>query len=179
MLAIYIYRKMKCCGVHCSRTQVIAKLSVCLFCGILQKWPPQNKGGRDEYWNGGFILREAKRRKNSGALAHDTALMSLLEKIDNMDSNGSNLAGDLTDVGINGVVNSLEDEIQLKVQTDHNIEKGSSAEMASIKQLGQGQITADQGTTEATMVTPDIWDFTYYDDVGAELGFLIDANLES
>ena len=129
---------------------------------------------RDEYWNGGFILPEAKRRKNSGALAHDTALMSLLETIDNMDSNGSNLAGDLTDVGINGVVNSLEDEIQLKVQTDHNIEKGSSAEMASIKQLGQGQITADQGTTEATMVTPDIWDFTYYDDVGAELGFLID-----
>ena len=55
-----------------------------------------------------------------------------------MDSNGSNLAGDLTDVGINGVVNSLEDEIQLKVQTDHNIEKGSSAKMASIKQLGQG-----------------------------------------
>jgi hypothetical protein len=83
-----------------------------------------------------------------------------------MDNNDSN--PEETDVGINGVINSMEDEIRLKAQTDHNIE--STDDTGSIK---QGQLTAD-GSNETTSVTLDIGELTYYDGVGAELGFVED-----
>jgi hypothetical protein len=150
----------------------------------LQRWPPphkfsQNKRARDEYWNGGLALPDAK-TTNSGSLVYDSDLIALLEKIDNMDANNNNpeethtviqLEGEMR---LNGVVKSLEDETGLKVQTDNNIE--STDEKGSTDQIGsnkQGELTAE-GNSEATSVTSDIGDFTYYDDVHADLDFFVD-----
>lgn len=142
----------------------------------------QNKRGRDEYWNGGLDFPDAK-RNNTGTLAHDSDLMALLEKIDNMDDNNSNpeAVNLLEDERLNGVIKSLEDEIVglkgqavVEASVDVDAEKGSS-ELGSIK---QGELT--DGNSEATSVS-DIGDLhseagnlTYYDDVRAELGFFVD-----
>lgn len=144
-----------------------------------------NKRGRDEYWNGGLDFPDAK-RINSGSLMHDSDLMALLEKIDNMDDNNNsnnnspeavNLVEEET---LNGVIKSLEDEIVIKGQGGVEVEvvdvdELCSTEMGSIK---QGELT--DGNSEATSVS-DIGDLhsetgnlTYYDDVRAELGFFVD-----
>lgn len=69
-----------------------------------------NKRARDEYWNGGIALPDAKKVK-SGRLAHDSYLMALLEKIDNMDANPEPHAViQLKDERLNGVMKSAEDE---------------------------------------------------------------------
>jgi len=149
----------------------------------------QNKRGRDhEYWNGGLASREAKRTSSAGLTlaAHDSDLMAFLDKIDNMDNNDSN--PEETDIAVceleseirlNGpaVIESLEDEIGLKAQTENKIEsssdeKGSGDEMGSFK---QGEVTADGSNSEATSLC-DIRDLTYnYDDViQAELDFFVD-----
>jgi len=135
-----------------------------------------NKRGRDESWNGGLDLPDAK-RTNSGTLMHDSDLMALLEKIDNMDDNNSNpeTVNGLEDERLNGVIKSLEDEIGLKGQA--GVDELGSTEMVSIK---QGELT--DGNSEATSTSvSDIGDLhseagnlTYYDDVRAELGFFVD-----
>jgi len=128
----------------------------------------QNKRRRDEYWNGGLALPEVK-RTNNRTMGRDSDIIALLDIIDNMDGNDSN--PEETEVGI---INSLEDEVRLKAQTDHNIEstddKGSADRMGSIKQR---QLTAEE-IIEANSVIPDIGDFTYYDDLGSELGFSVE-----
>lgn len=145
----------------------------------------QNKRGRDDYWNGGLDLQDAK-RINTGTLVHDSDLMALLEKIDNMDDNNSNqeAVNQLEEERLNGVIKSLEDELvgnlkgQVVAETEavDIDEKGStSPELGSIK---QGELT--DGNSEATSVS-DVGDLhseagnlTYYDDVRAELGFFGD-----
>lgn len=146
-----------------------------------------NKRGRDEYWSGGMDFPDAK-RINRGNLMHDSDLMALLEKIDNMDDNNNspeavNLVEEET---LNGVIKSLEDEIGLKGQGAVEVEvevvdvdELCSTEMGSIK---QGELT--DGNSEATSVS-DIGDLhseagnlTYYDDVRAELGFFVDHTVD-
>jgi len=146
----------------------------------------QNKRGRDhEYWNGGLASREAKRTSSAGLTlaAHDSDLMALLEKIDNMDdNNGNNPEASVNQVEeerLNGVIKSLEDELkgQAGVEAVDVVEEiqGKNTEMGSIK---QGELT--DGSSEANSVS-DIGDLhseagnlTYYDDVRAELGFFVD-----
>lgn len=137
----------------------------------------ENKRGRDEYWNGGLALPDAK-RTNGGRLVHDCDIMALLEKIDNMDAMNSNpeetnTVIQLQEERLNVVMKSLKDEVGLMGQADDVDGKGSSA-MGSIR---QGEIT--DGNSEATLVslTADIYlegNLTYYDDVSAELGFFVD-----
>jgi len=134
----------------------------------------QNKRARDEYWNGRLAFPDAK-TTNSGSLMYDSDLIALLEKIDNMDANNNNPEETLEgEMKLNRVVKSLEDETGLKVQTDNNIEStdenGSTDQISSNK---QGELTAE-GNSEATSVTSDIGDFTYYNDVHADLDFFID-----
>lgn len=125
----------------------------------------QSKRGRNEFWNGEIPSPDVN-RTNSRTLVHDSALMSLLEKIDSMGNN------DETDVRINGIINSQEDEIGLIGQIDHYLdstdEKYSSDRMGSINQV---QLT-EHGSIEA--ISSDIADFTYYDNVAAGLGFFVD-----
>jgi hypothetical protein len=133
----------------------------------------QNKRARDDYWNSGLALPDAK-RTNKGMLVHDGDIIALLEKIDNMDANNSDPEETHTVFQLDGVIKSLEDEIGLKAQTDYKIEstdsKGSTVEMGSNK---QGELTAD-GNSEATSVTSDIGGFIYYDSVCADLDFFLD-----
>lgn len=139
----------------------------------------QNKRARDEYWNGEPALPDAK-RASSGRLRHDGDLIALLEKIDNMDDNHSNSEETATviqlegEMRLNGANKSLEDKIGLMSQTDNKIEssdeKGSTNLMGSNK---QGELSAERNS-EITLVASDIGDFTYYEDVRAELDFFVD-----
>jgi len=132
----------------------------------------QNKRGRDEYWNGELDLPDAKRTNGGLSLAHDSDLMVFLDKIDNMGANICNPKE--TDVGINRVINSLEDEVGLKARTDYHIES-TDEEDSSADQMGsnkQGELTAGRNS-KATSLTSDIGYFTYYDDVRADLDFFL------
>ena len=64
-----------------------------------------SKRARDEYWNGGLALPDAK-RFNSVSLVHDTYLIALLEKIDNMgaDPNDPHAVIQFKDERLNGVM---------------------------------------------------------------------------
>lgn len=124
-----------------------------------------NKRGRDEYWNSVLAFPDSKRTNSAGTLAHDSDLLAFLDKIDNMDdSKETQVEGEIR---LNGIIKSLGDEIGLKVvQTD----KESGDENGSTDQIGsnkQGALTAD-GISEATSVTFNIGDMTYYD------GFFVD-----
>jgi len=138
----------------------------------------QRKRGRDEYWNGGLASPHTKRINSGLTLAQDSDLMALLDEIDNLDANNSNPdetdAAKELEISDNGVIESLEDEIGLKVQTENNIEstdeKGSDDQMGSFK---QGKLTEDGSNSEAVSVC-DIGDWTYYDDVRAELGYFVE-----
>ena len=122
----------------------------------------QNKRGRDEDWNGELSLADAKRTNRELTMAHDSHLMALLEKIDNMDANNSN--PEETDIAFNKVINSVEDDTGSKGQKYHNVE--STDEMDGI---------ADQmGSNKKGESTPGIGDFSYYDDVRAEFDFFVD-----
>ena len=103
--------------------------------------------------------------------------MVLLDKIDSANNNNNN-PGDTHnatndvkgEMRLNIVINYLEDEIGLKTQTDNNIK--STDENSSTKHMGskkQGELTSN-GAFEATLVTIDIEDFPYYDDVWGEIG---------
>ena len=76
----------------------------------------QTKRGRDEYWNGGLALPKAK-RTSSRTLAHDSDIIALLDMVNNMDNTDCNT--EETEVGM---TNSLEHEIGLKAERDHNTE---------------------------------------------------------
>jgi hypothetical protein len=137
----------------------------------------QNKHERDEYWNGGMGFPNPK-RTNIGRFLHESDIMDLLEKIDNMDainsiSEETHTVIQLQVENLNGVMKYMKDEVGLMGQADDVDGKGSSA-MGSIR---QGEIT--DGNFEATLVslTADIYlegNLTYYDDVSAELGFFVD-----
>jgi len=126
----------------------------------------QSKRGRDEYWDSGLASPNAK-RTNTGTLGYDSDLIALIEKIDNTDNNeDTDAVNEVEDeIMLNEIIKSLEDEIGLKEQTDDNFEstdeKGSTDQMGSNK---QGKLTAE-ANFEATLVTSDIADFTYQDNV--------------
>lgn len=137
----------------------------------------RNKRGGDEYWNGGLDLPDPKRINGGLTLAQDSDLMALLDEINNLDGNNGNPeqtdADELeSEMRLIGVIESLEDEIGWKAQTENKIEsadeKDSVDQMVSFK---QGELTADCSNSEATSVY-DIADFTYYHDVRADFGFL-------
>jgi len=121
------------------------------------------------------------KRTNSGTLGRDSNLVALLDNIDCVGNNNDNPKDTHTtmnevqgEMRLNVVLNSLEDEIWLKAQTDNNIE--STDEKCSTEQMGsnkQGKLTAD-GDSEATSVTFDIGNFPYYDDLCGELRFFLD-----
>jgi len=137
-----------------------------------------SKRGRNEYWNDGFSLPDAK-RTISRTLAYDSDLMSLLDKIDDMDNidnnpEGTHAVNELDgEIGFNAVLKSLEEDIGLKAQTRNDIEstdeKGNNDQMGSIK---EGELS--EWNSEATSSVFDIRIFKNYDDVGAELCFLAD-----
>lgn len=139
----------------------------------------QNKRGRDEYWNDGMDLPDSKRINGGLTLAHeDSDLMALLDQIDNLDANHNN--AEYTDhavneleseMRLNGVIESLEDEIGLKTQTENKIE--SADQMGSLKL--QGELTVNGSNSEATGSLSDIvGDLTYYHDVRADLDFFVE-----
>lgn len=106
--------------------------------------------------------------------------MAFLDKIDSVDNNNGNPEDTHTDMndvegemGLNTVINPLEDEIGLKVQTDNNIEP--TDKNSSTEQMGsnmRGELRAD-GDSQATSVTFDTGDFPYYDDFCGEYGFFL------
>jgi hypothetical protein len=114
----------------------------------------QNKRQRDESWNDGLALPEAKRTNGGLTLEYDSYLMALFDKIDNMSANICN--PEESDVGINRVINSLEDEIADQMHSNT-----------------QGELTAGRNS-KTISVTSEIGNFTYYDDVPAELDFFVD-----
>lgn len=136
----------------------------------------QNKRARDEYSNGGMASPDAK-RTDSGTLGYDSDLITSMEKIDNIDNNEERDA--VTEVEVemmlNGVIKSLEDEIGMKVQTDNGFEsthqKGSSDQMGLNK---QGELIAEVNSEATALVTSDPGNFTYHDDVFADLDFFVD-----
>lgn len=136
----------------------------------------QKKRARDEYSNGGMASPDAK-QTNSGTLGYDSDLITSMENIDNIDDNEEKDA--VTEVEVemmlNGVIKSLEDEIGMKVQTDNGSEsihqKGSSDQMGLNK---QGEIIAEANSEATAMVTSDPGNFTYHDDVLADLDFFVD-----
>jgi len=136
----------------------------------------QRKRGRDKYWNDGLALPDAK-RTISRTLAYDSDLMSLLDKIDDMDNNnpeGTDAVNEHDgDIGFNAVLKSRETEIGLKAQAHNDIEstyeKGNNDQMGSIK---EGEFS--EWNSEATTSVYDIRIFKNYEDVGAELCFLAD-----
>jgi hypothetical protein len=137
----------------------------------------QNKRGRDDYWKGWFALPEAKRTNSELRLVHDSDLMALLDKIDNMDNNEETSAVNEIEgeIRLNGVIKSLEDEIGLKAATDYKIEftdeKGSADQMSSVK---KGEATAGGSNSEATTVCDIGAHLPYYDDVSTDLDFFVD-----
>jgi hypothetical protein len=138
----------------------------------------ERKRGRDDYWNGGLALPDAKRTINR-TLAYNSDLMSLLNKIDDMDNIDNNpeethAVNELDgENGFNAVLKSLEAEIGLEAQAHNDIEstdeKGNNDQMGSIK---EGELS--EWNSEATRSVYDIRIFKNYDDVGAQLCFLAD-----
>ena len=121
------------------------------------------------------------KRTISGALAYDSDLMSLLDKIDDMDNKDNCAEG--TDainefdceIGFSAVLKSIitKAEIGLKAQA-HNDgestnEKGCNHQMGSIK----GEDLRERNS-EATSSVCDIKGFKDFDDVGAEIGIFED-----
>jgi len=75
---------------------------------------------------------------------------------------------------LNGsVIKSMEDELMLKAPTDYNIEstdyQASTDQMDSIK---QGKLNTYKNS-EASSVACDVGEFTYYDDVSADLDLFV------
>ena len=70
----------------------------------------QTKRGTDECWKGKLAVPEAKRSKSESTVAYDSDLLALLDSIDNMVDANYSYPKDI-DIGINGVINSLEEEI--------------------------------------------------------------------
>jgi len=136
----------------------------------------QRKRGRDKYWNDGLALPDAK-RTISRTLAYDSDLMSLLDKIDDMDNNnpeGTDAVNEHDgEIGFNAVLKSGEAEIGLRAQAHNDIEstyeKANNDQMGSIK---EGELS--EWNSEATTSVYDIRIFKNYEDVGAELCFLAD-----
>lgn len=140
----------------------------------------QNKRGRDEHLDSVLASPDAK-RTNSGTLGYDCNIMALLNKIDSMDNINADPEDNHTvlnnvegEMRLNVVINSVENKIGLKAQTDNNFEftdeESSTEDMGSNK---QGELTAD-GDSEAASMTFDMGDFPYYSDVCGDLGFFVD-----
>lgn len=128
----------------------------------------QKKRGREEYLNGGLASPDAK-RTNSRTMGYDNSnLVAVIEKMDNMDNNEETAAENEVEVEMmfSGVINSLEDEIGLKAQRDSNLE--FTHEKCSTEKMGSNK------NSVATLVTSDIGDFTYHDDVLADLDLFVD-----
>jgi hypothetical protein len=115
----------------------------------------QNKRGRDEYWNGGLALSDAKRTNGGFTLAHDSDLMQFLDKIDDMDNNNNNPEN-------THAVNQVEEVRQFD-------EKRSSHQMDSTE-----EVELIGGNSEVISSVYDRGDIAYYDDFGAEFGFFVD-----
>jgi len=131
----------------------------------------QNKRGTDEYWSCGFALPEAK-RTNTGRLVHDSVIMALLEKIDNMDAIISNPEETHTEIQfqnerLDGVT---DDEIGLNGRADDD----GISEVGSIK---QGEITEVNSHATSDSDKADMHfegNFTFYDYVSPEPGIFTD-----
>lgn len=138
------------------------------------------KRGRDDYWNGGLALPDRKRINSGLTVAPDSGFMASLEEINNIDDNDSNQETDaaneleISETRVNGVIQSLEDEIVLRLQTEHKIqlsdEKGSADQMGPFR---QGELAEEGSNSEGTSVN-EIGDWTYYDDLHAELGYFVE-----
>lgn len=141
----------------------------------------RTKRGRDDYWNGGFALPDTKRINSGLTVAQDSDFMLSLDEINNLDDNDCNpeetdAANELeiSETRVKGVIQSLEDEIGLNVQTEHKIQ--FSDENCSPVQMGsfrQGELVEDGSNSEVTSVN-DIGDWTYYDDLRAQLGCFVE-----
>lgn len=140
----------------------------------------QHKRERDDCWNGGLPLQDTKRINCGLTVARDSDLMAFFDQIDNFDANGSNPEGtdaanelEICEIGMNGVLKSLEDELGLKVQTEKIEwidEKGDADRVGSIK---RDKFTVYGSNSEATSAW-DIGDWTYYDDLRAELRYFVE-----
>jgi len=141
----------------------------------------QSKRGRDDYC-GGLALPDTKRINSELTVAQGSDLMASLDEINDLDAIDCNpeeaVAGNeleiISDIRITGVIESLEDEIGLKVQTTNKIE--SSEEKGSANQMGplwQGELTEDGSNSGATSAC-DIEEWPYYDDVRGQLGCFVE-----
>lgn len=160
-----------------------SKLSVVCVCVYFAQmaaaWQVcQSKRGRDDYWSGGLALPDTKRINSELAVAQDSDLLASLDEINDLDAIDGNQeetdAGNELEIRINGVIQSLEDEIGLKVQTTNKIE--SSEEKGSADQMGafrQGGLAEEGSNSEATSAC-DIGEWTYYHDVHAELDCFVE-----
>jgi len=137
----------------------------------------QLKRGRDEYWNGGLPLPDTKQMNSGVTGARDSDLMALLDQIDNLCANDSYPEGtdasnelEICEIGMNGVIKSLEDEFGLMSQTENKMstnEKGGADWLGPFK---QGTFTEGGSNFQETSAR-DIADWTYYNDVGTELSY--------
>lgn len=133
----------------------------------------QNKRGTDEYWNCELALPVAK-RTSTGGLVHDSVIMALLEKIDNMDPINSNPEETHTNMLQNERLNGvMDEETGLNERADDDGEKGIG-EMGSIK---EGEITEVNSEATSDSDTADLHfegNLTYYDYVSPEPGIFMD-----